>query len=160
MILFKICLIYWGFIFHPFYVSVIDIGHNEKNKSLEISIKIFTEDFEKTLNSLNQKKINFVQESDKDLINLYIHNYIQQKLKIINDKKKLSMQFVGYEIQQESVWCYFEIEQISMLNKLDIECNILYDFTENQINIFHLKYRGKEQSYKLNFPDTHFSFTL
>lgn len=160
MILFQICIIYFGLLIHPFYVSVIDINHNEKNKSLEISVKIFTEDFEKTLNNLNQKKINFVLQSDKDLINLYIHNYIQQKLKIFNDKKKINMQFIGYEIQQESVWCYFEVEQIILPNKIDIECTILYDFTENQLNIFHLKYTGKEQSYKLNFPNNHFSFTL
>ena len=34
---------------HPIYVSVTEIEHNAKEKTLEISCKIFTDDFEKAL---------------------------------------------------------------------------------------------------------------
>ena len=34
---------------HPIFVSVTEIEHNAKDKTLEISCKIFTDDFEKTL---------------------------------------------------------------------------------------------------------------
>ena len=34
---------------HPFYVSVIDINHNNKEASLEISVRTFTTDLENRL---------------------------------------------------------------------------------------------------------------
>ena len=34
---------------HPFHVSVVEINHNATDKTLEISCKIFTDDFEKVL---------------------------------------------------------------------------------------------------------------
>ncbi len=34
---------------HPFYVSVIEINHNTKDATAEISIRIFTQDLETTL---------------------------------------------------------------------------------------------------------------
>ena len=34
---------------HPFHVSVIEINHNAADKNLEISCKIFTDDFEKIM---------------------------------------------------------------------------------------------------------------
>ena len=34
---------------HPFFVSMTDINYNDNNKSLEISVRIFTDDLENTL---------------------------------------------------------------------------------------------------------------
>jgi hypothetical protein len=34
---------------HPFHVSVVEINYNATDKTLEISCKIFTDDFEKVL---------------------------------------------------------------------------------------------------------------
>jgi hypothetical protein len=47
-------LIHWTLtsllaVLHPFFVSVIDITHNPKERSIEMSVRIFNEDLEKTL---------------------------------------------------------------------------------------------------------------
>ena len=55
---------------HPIYVSVTEIEHNAKDKTLEISCKIFTDDFEKTLAQLlciaraSKAKMSLVDTSD------------------------------------------------------------------------------------------------
>ena len=36
-------------LFHPFFVSVTEMNHNAKDKTLEISCKLFADDFEKGL---------------------------------------------------------------------------------------------------------------
>jgi hypothetical protein len=38
---------------HPFYISMVEINHNAKDATVEISVRIFTEDFEKTLQKKN-----------------------------------------------------------------------------------------------------------
>ena len=41
---------------HPFHVSVVEIEHNAEDKSLEISCKIFTDDFEKNAGPIWKKR--------------------------------------------------------------------------------------------------------
>ena len=57
----RISLVFMAFIFtgatkHPIYVSVTEIQHNVKDKSLEVSCKIFTGDFEAILKSKTKSK--------------------------------------------------------------------------------------------------------
>lgn len=45
-VLYKWMLITYFAAMHPFYVSVIDLHHNAKEKMVEVSIRIFTDDLE------------------------------------------------------------------------------------------------------------------
>ena len=137
---------------HPFYVSVIDINHNTKDESVEMSIRIFTQDLEATLQKYSTTKIDMVHPTNKLLLDKQINDYIKQKLQLKMNGQTVTMQYVGYEIQLESVWIYFEVPKIKQLKKLDVNCTILYDFQNIQSNIFHVKANGTEKSYKLDYP--------
>jgi hypothetical protein len=145
---------------HPFFISVIEINHNAKEKSVEVSVRAFVDDVESTLSKNNKVKIDLNNPKDKAALDQSIAKYMTQKIQISIDGKLQSMQYIGYEIKQESVWVYFEIEHINMLNKVDVNCNLLYDFQQKQINIFHVKANGKEKSYKLEYPKTIAGFEL
>jgi len=70
------------------------------------------------------------------------------------DGKPVQLNYLGFEIQQESAWCYFEITGIPSFKKLDVNCNLLYEWQAQQMNIFHVKENGTEKSYKLDNPKT------
>jgi len=137
---------------HPFYVSVIDINHNTKEETVEMSIRIFTQDLEETLQKYSAAKIDMVHPANKAVLDKQINDYIKQKLQLKMNGQTVTMQYVGYEIQLESVWIYFEVPKIKQLKKLDVNCTILYDFQNIQSNIFHVKANGTEKSYKLDYP--------
>ncbi len=42
---------------HPLYISVTEINHNAKDKILEVSCKIFTNDFETVLEKIAKTKV-------------------------------------------------------------------------------------------------------
>ena len=50
---------------HPFHVSVVEIEHNTPDKSLEISCKIFTDDFEKVLAETYKTKVDLINSPNK-----------------------------------------------------------------------------------------------
>ncbi|WP_207428002.1 DUF6702 family protein [Pedobacter sp. SYSU D00535] len=50
---------------HPFFVSVTEIRHNEKTKSLEISSKLFFDDFEHALGANYKQKLDILNPSEK-----------------------------------------------------------------------------------------------
>ena len=50
---------------HPFHMSVVEINHNVQDKTLEISCKIFTDDFEKVLAKTYNTKVDLTNPSNK-----------------------------------------------------------------------------------------------
>ncbi len=145
-------------IYHPFFVSVIDFNHNAKDATVEISIRVYTDDLEKTIQKNTTAKIDIIQPSDKTIIDKLITAYIGKTLHLKINGQTVNVKYVGYEIIKESTWAYFEIEGIKEFKKIDIDCNFLYDFEKSQTNIFHVKSMGKEKSYKLENPDRITSF--
>jgi len=143
---------------HPFFVSVIDIKHNVKDKTIEISTKVFVDDLEAVLKK-NYYVLPDLSKSTKDpAVNNFIANYLQKKIQLtINDKIK-TIKYIGYEVQKESVWIYAEIDDVPTLKKLNINCNLLYDYQEKQMNIFNIKANGGEKNYKLDYPKTNVEF--
>lgn len=143
---------------HPFYVSVIDINQNTKVSTIEISIRIFTPDLEQTLQKYSSTKLDMANPKDKALLDKQINNYIAQKMQLRVNGQVANMLYIGHEIQMESIWIYAEIPKVTQLKKLDVTCSLLYDFTDLQSNIFHVKANEIEKSYKLDYPKTSTSF--
>ncbi len=137
---------------HPFYISVIEINHNQKEATVEISVRMFSEDLEKTLRKYTPGKIDINTPADKAFVDKQVSNYVSQKLKLKINGKPVSFSYVGYEIQKESAWCYFEITNIPDVKKIEVDCTLLYDYEKNQTNIVHVKGRGTEKSLKLDYP--------
>lgn len=143
---------------HPFYVSVIDINHNTKDSTVEVSVRIFTPDLEQTLQKYSGAKVDIANPNDKALLDKQISNYINQKIQLKINGQPVTMNYLGHEIQMESVWVYTEVPKITALKKLDVNCNLLYDYKDQQSNIFHVKANGTEKSFKLDYPKTNTSF--
>lgn len=147
-------------ILHPFFVSVIEIEHNPKDATAEISIRIFTDDLEKTLQKQSTTTIDIIKPINKALIDQKISQYIGQKLQLKINGKAVKFNYIGYEIIKESTWSYFEVTDIKEMNAVDINCSILHDFETSQINLFHVKSKGNQRSYKLDYPNKTTSFSF
>jgi hypothetical protein len=76
------------------------------------------------------------------------------------DGKPCQLEYLGYEVQKESVWSYWEVSQVKSMKSLQADCNLLYDFVNLQTNIFHVKKGEKEWSRKLDYPETRLLFSL
>jgi len=73
---------------------------------------------------------------------------------------KANLDYVGFEIQKESTWTYFEIKNIKQLSQLNVFCEVLFGVNDQQINIFHVNAKGNRKSYELIYPKntTQFNF--
>ena len=143
---------------HPFYVSVIDINHNEKEASLEMSVRTFTSDLETRLDQEYHVKLDLSDPKQKAKAEEYINLYIQKKLALTANGVKGKMDFIGFEIQKESVWSYFEVKNVKQLKQLDVFCEILFGIDPQQINIIHAKANGQKKSYELTAPKNRTQF--
>lgn len=145
---------------HPFYVSKIEINHNTKDKSLELSIRVFTDDLEATLQKFGNTKIDLSKKEQTAVYDKLIKDYIYKNLQLMVDKRSVSLEYVGYEINKESTWLYFEVDNVPTLKELQINCSLLYDYKTEQMNIIQVKANGKDESYKLDYPKKNVLFNL
>jgi hypothetical protein len=166
------CLIViaWGFIgakellyeagngSHPFFVSVTEIQHTSNAKTLEISCKIFTDDFEKTLRKNYKIYVDLVNPKDKEAMNILVTTYIKQHLKISLNGKLLNLQYIGYEIDHEAVWSYFQVDNIAKIKIMDITNTLLLEYKRQQTNLLHVTVNGLRKSTRLNNPESKVSF--
>jgi hypothetical protein len=125
---------------HPIHISVTDIEYNEKSQSLEITHKIFIDDFEKDLEEIHQKRLHIGTDKEVSDCEELIKKYMEDRFLIkINDKLQKT-QYVGRESDIEAIWIYQEIPFTEKITHLNITDKVLIPFYADQRNIVHFKY--------------------
>jgi hypothetical protein len=152
-----ITLLGWA---HPFYVSVTEINHNAKDKTLEVSCKIFVDDMEEVLKKNSAISVDLASEKQKGQNDKLLTAYIFKHLALSVDGKDTKLSYVGFEKDKESVYCYFEVTNIATVKKIDLTNSLLHDLNQQQINIMHVTMNGSRKSYKLDYPKSEAGFVF
>ena len=140
---------------HPFYISVTEMEYNATEKTLEIGCKVFTDDFEKGLAKANETKVDMYNPKDKALLEKQIADYIRKHLLIKVDGKPLTLEYIGYELEEQSTWSYHQVSKLtSAPKKVEVHSSIFYELYDKQINIIHVNSGGNRKSTKLDYPAT------
>jgi hypothetical protein len=145
---------------HPVHISVIEINHNEADKTLEISCKIFTDDFEKNLGKNYKVKVDLINPVSKAAMDTLVKKYIFSHLSIKADGRPVVIQYVGFENEGDAVYSYIEVDNVPAVKKVDVSANLMYDMFEDEIIIIHTIVGGYRKSTKLDYPATQASFSF
>ena len=143
---------------HPFYVSVVEVNHNAKDATLEISCKLFAEDAQTTLQNDYKTTVDFEQPQQAKKNDALISDYIQKHLSVRTDGKPQTLHYVGFERDAESLYGYFEVPNVASVKTIDLTNSLLYDFSDQQVNIMHVMVGSVRKSYKLDYPKTEAEF--
>jgi hypothetical protein len=138
---------------HPFHVTVTEINHNAADKTLEISCKVFVDDFEKILTQNYKTKVDLINPPDKAKMDSLVKKYVFSHLSLKVNGKPVVMQYVGFENESEAAYSYIEVDNVPVMTKLEITNSLLYDMFDDQISIMHTIEAGNRKSTKLNYPD-------
>lgn len=139
---------------HPFHVSVIEINHNAADKTLEVSCKIFTDDFEKILTKNYKAKVDLISPPSKAAMDSLVKRYVLSHLAIKADGKPVTLNYLGFENEGEAAYSYIEIENVASVKKIEIATNLMHDLFDDQMNIVHVTVGGNRKSTKMDYPVT------
>ena len=145
---------------HPIFVSVTEIEHNATNQTLEISCKIYTDDFETALRQKYKAKVDLLDVKFRTAMNPLVNDYIQKHLSIRIDGKAASLQFLGFEQQEEGIVSFYEVKNIAKVEKMEVVNNILYEYKSQQMGIIHVMVKGERKSSRLNNPEDRVIFSF
>jgi hypothetical protein len=139
---------------HPFHVSVVEINHNANDKTLEITCKIFTDDFEKVLVQNYKTKVDLINPPDRKAMDSVVKKYIISHLSISVDGKPGNLTYLGFEKDNEAVYSYVQIENVASVKKVELINKLMHDMFTDQVNIMHVVVNGNRKSTKLDYPAT------
>ncbi|MEO6671080.1 MAG: DUF6702 family protein [Ferruginibacter sp.] len=144
-------------VIHPFYLSVTEIEHNAKDKTLEISCKIFTDDFEKALRAAYKTHVDLLNPAQKTAMDLLVSNYVKKHLAINVNGKLQELQYKGYEQIEEGIYSYYQVDNIPTVKSITVTDNILYEYQAQQVSLLHITVGGKRQSNRMVNPEEKYS---
>ena len=152
----KKCLLFLAlplvaFTAHKFYVSVTNINYSEKDEALQITTRIFIDDFEKVLQERYGFQANLATDEESDLADEYIEKYLNTKFVIKVNGENRGYTFLGKKYDSDVMICYLELNKIELpkLTTIEVQNEILTDLFDEQQNVVHFKLKDKKKSFVL-----------
>ncbi|MDB4583606.1 hypothetical protein N9164_10675 [Draconibacterium sp.] len=135
---------------HPFYVSICQVDFNKENHSLEISLKVFADDLILGLENAGASKLYLGEAKENKKTDTYLLDYLKSSINFIVNGDQKTYSFVGKEMESDVVWIYLEIQNISSLNNITVDCKLLTEVLETQNNIIQINNGDGIKSMLLN----------
>ena len=132
--------------YHKFYVSVTEIEHNEKNETLQVISRVFTDDFENVLKMRFDPTIRLGEKVETQGVNVHIEKYLNQRFAVEVNGKPLKAKFLGKEYENDMIIFYIEIPNVKEMKKIQVKNTLLLDMFDEQKNLIHVEYKGKTKS--------------
>lgn len=133
---------------HDFHASVTQMQYNPKERTFEISIRIFTDDFEKALSQDSNTKIQLSGNVAADKIDPLIEKYIRSHFAYVNSQKQpKAFSYVGHEIEADANWLYLEMPYTEPFKGGLLKQNVLMELFEDQVNMVNIQYQGQKKTF-------------
>ena len=134
---------------HKYYVSLTQVDYNEKSQALQMTMTVFIDDMETTLNNTYAKQFNLDTEKEPEDSNQFFEDYLKKHFQVKLEGKEKQLSYIGKKYEGDVVYLYFEIEQVEDVKTIEINNNMLMEFFEQQKNMIKLKVKGKFDSLML-----------
>jgi hypothetical protein len=145
---------------HPLHVSTTEINLNAKTKSLEVSCRIYTDDFETALHQQFKTKADLQKPALHKQMDELVKKYVAAHLRFTLNGKLVAPNYIGFEKDNEATSVYLEIENAATIKQLQLQNSILYDLFEDQMNIMHVANGSTRKSVRANFPSRELSVSF
>lgn len=131
---------------HDFHTSLTEINYNVKEGSLEVSVRVFTDDLEATLTKLNNGKQVKI-ENDPKVIDPLLEKYLRKTLALVGKNKEVKFgKFYGKEKEADATWIYLEFFDCKNLSNYTIYNTIFLDMFSDQTNLMNVIYPTQKKT--------------
>lgn len=145
---------------HPLHLSSNELNYNSKEGTVEISCRVFTDDFEDVLSKKYKVKADLSAPARHQAMDELVNKYMAAHFQLTANGKAIHLNYLGFENDSEAIIIYIETEKIKNLKTAEASCTVLYDLFDDQTNIFHVTAKGNRKSSKLTYPDKKITFSF
>lgn len=131
---------------HKYYVSVTQINYIKEKQSVQITSRLFIDDFENVLKQNYDEDIVLVDEDNPEMIDDYMDKYLKTRLKLNVNNEVVTFNFIGKEYEGDIVKCYLEVENVKTITSFQVTNRVLFDLQKDQQNIVKTKINSVNKS--------------
>lgn len=143
--------------YHPYHVGVTEVSIHP-NKEVGVSCKLFVDDVQDAIYRETGQKVNLVLKRPEDTKAL--NTYLQSKLHVTWGSNPLPLVMIGYEFEEEAVWCYFESQIKGKSHQITLCNRALYEQFSTQTHLLMLQHKDQKLRWKLTNPEGCHTFTF
>jgi len=124
---------------HPLHVSVTEISMNEKEKRLEITMRVFIDDLEETMRKrLHQPAFDILKPPAGFTVDDVMRDYLKNHFKLSLDKKNQVVTLLGHETDEDAFVFYLEVDRVKKWKHIDVTNDAMSETFEDQSNLVHV----------------------
>ena len=146
LLIFPMC----AFTIHKYYVSLCEIEYVEEQRSVQITIGMFIDDLEFTLNKNHTANLYLATPDEAPNIDTYYEKYLNEHLNMLINDRARSYEYIGKEYDDDVVRFYLEITNVEQLISMEIINTSLFRDFEDQQNIIKIKVKKFNKTFYLN----------
>ena len=150
----------FAFSMHKYYISLTNIEYKKENNSLQITVKLFIDDLQETINNTYNTNHELTLQNERSVVDSLIVKYSTDHFKIELNETTTKYLYLGKEYDSDVVYLYFEIENIQNFYTIGIQNNMLIEFFPEQKNIVKLNINKKKKSFILTSDNDKEMFDL
>jgi hypothetical protein len=141
--------IFFASMLHPLHISVTEIEFDEKDKALEIMMRVFVDDLEVTMKDrLKQPELDIL--SPKGItVDQMMSEYLNEHFQLSLDNKPQKIKYLGHEQEDEAFIFYIEVSNVKKWKTIQVMNSIIMEVFEDQSNLIHVTVKGKVKSLRL-----------
>lgn len=148
---------------HPMHVSVTEIEFDEKDKALEIMMRVFIDDLELSIkNKLNQPELDLMEPKNGKTVDQMVSEYLKPNFKIALDGKPVQAVYLGHEREDDALIVYIEVSKIKKFKTIQVQNTIITETHDDQNNLVNVTVRETVRSLRLtrNTPVDKITFDI
>lgn len=148
---------------HPIHLSVTEVNYSVKDKTFQITSRIFIDDLELSVRAAKKEnELNLLEpgrgRKTEDLAAEYLSKHLQIKI----DGKPVAVNFLGSEVEDVALICYIETPVIKKFRTIEVMNDVILETHADQSNLVHVSFGGQVKSARLmrENPSEIFTFNL
>lgn len=133
---------------HEYHASVTQMQYNAKERVFEVSIRMFTDDLEKTLTKENGgQRVMFDKKYEK-INDQLLEKYIRKHFSVTTPQKQIkSFNYVGHETEADAQWVYIELPYAEPFRGGILQQSVLMDTFDDQVNLVTVNYNTQKKTF-------------
>jgi len=126
---------------HDIHLSKCDIEYKKEEKAVQISLRLFIDDFELALTDRGAPSLFLCTKKESPDALTYMEAYLRENFVIKTDDQELRFDFIGKEMSDDlaAVWCYLEIPNVEFEKSFTVINKVLMELYADQRNIVKVK---------------------
>ncbi len=132
---------------HEYHASVTNMQYNPKERSFEVSIRMFTDDLEKTLTRENGgQRVVFDKRYEKNNDQL-LEKYVRKHFSVVSAQKhRKAFTYMGHETEADAQWIYIELPYEEAFKGVMMQQSVLTDTFDDQVNLVTVNYNTQKKT--------------